>query len=651
MTEIKTVCARDCYDVCSLIVSLDSQKGIQSITGDSEHPVTLGRLCPRSSADRKRLVENRIHTPLVKKNDKFEKTGWAEALDLIADNLKTAMKAQGPESILFLSYAGNTGLLTNAYPQRLWNALGATQTDHALCSKSGHTALSLHYGRSYGADPGALQRNKLIIFWGINPVVSSPHLWHLALKARKERSTKIVVIDPIKTPSAQKADLWLQPKPATDVALAYGILHSLIETGKTAEGFLREYSTGFESLQNEARRWPLERAETITGVSKKDIYQLSEHYGRHRPSLTLIGYGLQHCSNGADQVRAVSLIPSVLGIHRGFFYGNGSAYDIDTDYLKGKSLSSRSATIVNQVALADHMQQGDFSYMYVSCMNPAVTLPNQDSFRNGIQQNNVFVVVHDTHWTKTADFAQVVLPAQTFLEKEDIIIPDSHRYVSWSQRAVAPLKGSRHEIWVMRQLAARLNLQQPWLYENETNALRHTMARAFKSGSFENLLAGNRLELKRRPLTEYQTRSGKIEFYAHEAVARGWSPLPRHRPEPEPAADFPFIYLNSATPAYTHTQFQEVFGPIPAVAHLNSHDAAACGIEHGDTIVVSNSAGSIRLTARISNRVPEKVIWSPKELEGLDGNPQNCLTSSLPQEVGNGPRFNSTRVAVAKARP
>ena len=648
MTVVKTVCARDCYDVCSLVVCLDNRNNIQSITGDPEHPLTRGRLCPRSAADKKRLLENRISSPFVKKHNRFIKTGWPEALDLIAANLKTTLKQRGPESILFLTYAGNTGLLANAYPQRLWNALGATQTDHALCSKSGHTGLSLHYGRSYGANPAFLEQNRLIVFWGINPAASAPHLWRLALKARKDGNTKIAVIDPIKTHSAQKADIWLQPKPASDVALAYGLLNTLIDTENTDADFLRNYTTGFAFLKKESRRWPLDRVKGTTGILTKDIQQMAEHYGLYKPSLTIVGYGLQHCANGADQVRAVSLIPAVLGMHRGFFYGNAGAYDIDTDYLKGKSLSSGRINVINQVAVADHVAKGDFKCVYVSCMNPAMTLPNQDAFRKGLRKNNVFLVVHDTHWTKTAEHAQVVLPARTFLEKEDIIIPDSHRYVSWSQRAAAPSEDSRHEIWVMRQLSDRLNLLHPRLYENEHKALRYALAHAFESGCFDDLLAGKRLKLKCRPAAQYQTPSGKIEFYSHQASANGWTPLPRQRPEP--ATKHAFTYLNSATPAYTHTQFQEVYGPIPAVAYLNSKDAAAHDIKSGDRLAIFNDAGSIQLTARISSRVPESVIWSPKELEGLDGNPQNRLTSSLPQEIGNGPRFNSTRVGIVKVR-
>jgi anaerobic selenocysteine-containing dehydrogenase len=646
MTTIKTVCARDCYDVCSLIVSLDKNRAIQSIRGDGDHPVTRGRLCPRSAADKQRLFQNRINTPFVKENNTFRKSEWHEALDIVALNLSRTLEQHGPERVLFLTYAGNTGLLANAYPHRLWHAIGATQTDHALCSKSGHVGLSLHYGLSYGANPAQIPRAGLIVFWGINPAASAPHLWQLARQARKEENKAIVVIDPIRTRSAEKADLWIRPKPATDVALAYGLIHLLIENCWIDSDFLEKWTTGFEHLKAEAAQWSPATVENLTGVRREDIQRLAELYRQHQPGLTLIGYGLQHCSCGADQVRAVSMIPAVLGLHRGFFYGNGSAYHIDMPYIKGESLSQTRSNIIKQVAVADHLVQGDFKFVYVSCMNPALTLPNQQSFRKALRERDVFLAVHDTHWSRTADFAHAVLPAPTFLEKDDIIIPDSHAFVSWSEKAVSPINDGRHEIEVMRQLARRLNLKQRWLYENAHDALRHAMSNAFEVGDFDQLLSGSRLVLKRRPDNEYQTRSGKIELYSHEAVARGWSPLPRFHPQP--LDSLPFTYITSAVAEYTHTQFQEIYGPIPALACLHPDDAASISIQPGDLLSVFNESGSIRLEARISDRIPQKAIWSPKELEGLDGTSQNCLTSSRPQEIGSGPRFNSTRVGISK---
>ncbi len=644
--SIKTVCARDCYDACSLIFHVDEHQKITSVHGDAGHPLTRGMLCPRSARDRDRLLSNRIDSPFLKESAGFRKISWDRSLDLISDKLAHTIAKHGPHRILFLNYAGNTGLVANAFPKRLWNALGATQTDGALCSKSGHTGISLHYGESYGANPLEMPYMKLLVFWGFNAAVSAPHMWHLALTARKAGQTKIVVVDPIKTDTAKKADLWIRSKPETDVALAYGLLNRLIVSGKTDSAFLKKWTTGFERLKAEAAKWPPETVQQLTEVSPDTLQLLTDLYADNKPSMTLIGYGLQHCSNGADQVRAVAMIPSVLGIHRGFFYGNDSAYLLDRSLISGKSLTAKKPKIIQQVAVADHVKRGDFSVVYVSCMNPAMTLPNQNAFREGLARDDMFLIVHETHWTETAKCADIVLPAPTYLEKEDIVIPDSHNCVQYSHQITPPVTDSRHEIQVMTGIAKRLGLQEPWLYDDAPTAIASAMSDAFESGNMQDLMSGRRLRLICKPRDRYPTPSGKIEYYAGAALAKGHSPMPIQKElaaEPER-----FTFITSSVSNHTHTQFQEVYGNIPAVVHLNPKDADRLGLLEGDHSLLTSHHGSIRLRTVVSEALPEGVVWSPKEAADLEGNPQNILMSSRPQTIGNGPRFNTTRVTLRK---
>jgi len=416
MKKIKTVCARDCYDVCSLMIHLDKNNTIASVKGDPHHPLTRGMVCPRSAKDGERLKKNRVAAPFLRENNGYKKIEWEHGLDLVSGKLEDTIRKHGPGRVLFLNYAGNTGLMANTFPKRLWNAMGATQTDGALCSKSGHTGISMHYGESYGANPLEIPAMKLLVFWGFNAAVSAPHIWHLALGAQKKGQAKIVVIDPIETDTSKKADLWIRTRPETDVALAYGVLNQLIISGCADTAFMEKWTTGFGCLKSETAKWPPETVRQICGVSSDKLQLLTNLYAANKPSMTLIGYGLQHCANGADQVRAVAMIPSVLGIHRGFFYGNGSAWLMDKSLISGKPLTAKKSKIIQQVAVADHVRQGDFSVVYVSCMNPAMTLPNQHAFQEGLARDNLFLIVHETHWTETAKLADIVLPAPTFLE-------------------------------------------------------------------------------------------------------------------------------------------------------------------------------------------------------------------------------------------
>ncbi len=644
MKQVTTVCARDCYDTCALIVTLGESGQILTVKGDPKSPVTRGFTCPRGAKDHERLHKNRVEAPFLRKGNSFERITWDEALSIVSQELGEILEKHGPQAVLYLDYAGNMGLLAGAFPQRLWNAIGATQTDWALCSSSGHEALSLHYGRSYGLAPIELLSMNLVVFWGFNAAVSSPHMWALARKARKSQGAQIVVIDPRESRTAKKADLWIQPGPGSDVALAYGIINYLIQNDHVDLEFIRECTNGFEQLKAEASRWTPDRVERITGVAWEHVEQLGEAYGSLKPNATMIGIGLQKCDQGADQVRAASFIPALLGLHRGFFYGNSSSFTINWPLISGRALTEKTPRIVEQVACADLVKGGEFRFVYVSCMNPAMTLPNQRAFREGISRQDVFMVVHETHWTKTAQYADVVLPAPTYLEKEDLVIPWGHNYVQCSRRAVHPITDSRSEIWVMQEIAERLSLTEDWLYEDAWGVIELALEDALERDGFESLRSGEMVKLKTRPEDTYSTPSGKIEFYSSRAAKKGLSPLPVQTPLRTEEREF--ILLTSATPKYTSTQFQEVYGPIPAVVAMNSQDAERLGIEDGQVIMLANDRGRVQVKAAVSDTVPKGVVWSPRQSEGLAGEPQNCLMSSTPQEIGNGPRFNSTTVTI-----
>jgi anaerobic selenocysteine-containing dehydrogenase len=647
MKQVTTVCPRDCYDNCALIATLDDSGRIVSMRGDPSHPMTRGVACPRGTKDHVRMRTNRVPEPFERQGEGWQPLGWEEALCRVTQKLAETLEQHGPEAVLYLTYAGNTGLWSLDIPQRLWNALGATQTDMALCSQTGHFGLSLHYGQRYGVTPEELASAGLIVFWGFNAAVSSAHWWALAREARRAHGARIAVVDPRRSESAAAADLWIQPRPGSDVALVYGVLQQLIEGSAVDQSFIEQWTLGYEALVAEASRWPLERVAEVSGVAPQQVRALAEAYARARPSGTLIGFGLQKRAHGADPVRAVSFIPTVLGQHRGWFYSNGDAVAINHELLSGLAFCERPPRIVEQVALADMLEAGQFQFVYVSGMNPALTLPNTGALTAGLQREDVFLVVHETHWTRTTEYADVVLPALTYLEKDDVVPPWSHNLIQLSPQIAAPPTDGRSEVWVMQELARKLGLSQAWLYEDPWAVVEQALEGAFESGDLASLRAGQRLRLKRKPREQYATPSGKIEFASSRAREMGFDPLPLQQPlRREPGR---FVLLTSASARYTSTQFQEVYGDIPAVVMLNSRDARRLGIGEGDAVVLANDLGQVKARARISDDVPEGVLWSARQWVGLDGAPQNALMSSEPQPMGHGPRFNSTVVSVSAA--
>ena len=646
MKVVKTMCARDCYDSCFILANVGDDGTLVSVKGDPDNPVTQGFVCPRGKMDVSRVYKNRVLFPHARVGDKpgkqFRRIDWNEALETTTAKLKETIKTYGRESVLLLDYSGNTGLLSEVYPHRLWNALGASRTDGAICSKAGKTALSLHYGEYYGLQPEDLLNRDLIVFWGFTASVSAAHLWALALKARKQGGTTIIVIDPRRSETAKNADLHFQPKPGSDAALVMGICRILIEKNWLAREFIDKYTVGFDKLEKEIMSWSPEQVEIETGLDWNMVETLAQLYGSSNLSATLMGIGLQKSINGADLVRAVSFIPALRGLHRGFFYSNSDAFFIDNNYIAGNTFSKLQPKTVSQVALSEIIRQGVFKFIFIYGMNPALTLSNQSAFRQGLCSKDTFVVVHDTHWTETSNYADIIFPAQTFFEKQDIVVSWVHHYIRISPRVIEPLGESQDEVWVMQELAKKLEIEEPWVLANPWKELEKAFAGAFSNGTFQDLLEGKTLLLKLKPLDFYNTSSKKLEFFSSRALEMGINPLPRHCPITQKAGEF--ILLNSAISNYTSTQFTESYGPIPAIVTINPIDAAYLKITENDRVKLFNDLGRVEVNVEISDAVPKGVLWMPRLSVCPDGKPMNELTSSIAQPIASGPAFNSTLV-------
>jgi anaerobic selenocysteine-containing dehydrogenase len=623
-------------------VSMEGGNPIR-VFGDKQNPVTGGFLCRRGYADIERTYsEDRILYPHSRSEDgSFHRINWDTALSIITRKIQKAREQCGPESLLYIQCSGNEGVFTEYFPQRLFHALGCTHTDGSICSKSGHDALSLHYGLTYGCDPDLLPTMKTTFYWGFNAAVSSPHLFRLSQASQKQKGT-VVAIDPRWSKTARAADRWIQVRPGGDVALAYGMMKHAIAEDLVDHAFIQDNTYGFEHLKNEVSRWSIDTIENYSGISWKSIQEITSLYAHGSPSVILMGIGMQKSLQGAEAVRAISLIPSVLGIHRGFFYTNYQGWNVDIAYLTGRSLTESEPPVISQVALGRQLEEGTFSVVYVQNMNPAETLPDSSRVRTGLEK--AFLIVHDTHWTETTRLADIILPAPTYYEKEDVSLSYSHRYVRKAHKIIEPLGESKSEIWVISRLSQLLDRKENYLFEDPWKAVEQSFSGALEKGTFSNLMRGDMVTLKMHPREEYQTPTGKIEFYSTVAEKMGVDPLPAHHAK-KPKG---FILLNSATKQYTHTQFQDVHGNIPPIVFINMDDAQKIHIRDNDIVELSNERGSIKLKAVVSSSVPPGVLWSPRQCRDIEGTPQNTLIPSTTQIIGGGPIFNSTEVSMSK---
>jgi len=641
---VKTVCHRDCPDTCFVDVIVENDR-IASTRGSKDSPITQGFLCPRGVGDPRRVYsKQRVLYPHVSSGTKFRRVSWSEAIDLVANRLNSALEKYGNKSVLLYDYPGNQGCLSWLYSQRLWRALGATVTDGALCSTSGHVGIGLHYGLTYGLGLEEVLNCRAIVFWGNNARVSSPHLWALSLRARREKGATLVSVDPRKSETSESCDLWVNPRPGSDVALFYGIARYLIEHDKLAGNFIEEWTAGYKEFREEVEKWTPKRIERVTNLTWGKVEELGGLLVEKIPVGFMIGLGLNKSSQGGEAARAVSLLPALLGQHRGFHYSDSKGRFVDWDYINGNKMSNEESKVVEQVSVGSDLNSGEFKFVFIKGSNPALTLPDQNAVRAGLSREDVFVVVHETHWTETAKLADVVLPAATYLEKSDLNFSDHHPYTRLSAKAIEPLEECKHEIWVMQQLARRLGRAEPWIFEDPWKALEKATRGAFENGSFNDLLEGAVLKLRQRPINEYQTPSRKIELYSSRALEMRLNPLPVQLPLNEDEGSF--ILLNSSLPYWTHSQFRDVYGPIPEIVWINHVDADNLCIKNGDVVTLFNELGTLTVEAIVTEKVSKRVLWSPRPLIGKNGVPLNSLASSSPQTLGKGPRFNSIRAKI-----
>ncbi len=645
MQEKFITCPRDCYDSCSMIVTINDNNEVVNIKPDSQNPLTQNFLCPRGSKDLEHLTKNRIENPAIKKDNLFQNTDWKNAINLVANKIQNTINEFGRESILYLDYAGYTGQINNNFVKRFWNFIGVTQTDWSLCTKSGHTGIALHYGNTHGVFPDELPNKKIIVFWGFNPIVSSPHIWKQALIAKKENNAKIITIDPIETQTAKNSDLFLQIEPNTDIVLVYGIIKLFIDNNLEDKIFINENTYGFDFLKEEANKWDLAQVEKITTIPANKIKELADLYSKNKSSATMIGIAVQKSENGADKARAISLLPAVIGEGRGFFYSNGLASYFDENLVAGENLFEKKSKIVNQVSLSKYIKNGDFKMIFVNSMNPLETLPNCDEIKESILKNNIFLVVCDTHYSTTAKFADVVLPASSFLEKEDFVLPWGHQYVRYSEQAIKPIFNSKPEIEIIRLLADELNIKEPKIYENEKELIARILNNSLEQKTDIFFEKKEVSKIKIKPINVYPTKSGKIEFYSQTALEQNIEPIPIFR---QVIQKYNFTLLTPAVAKHTNSQFTEIYGEISNLLHINELDARNLNISDSDKIELSNENGTIILIAKTCNSVKTGVVWAARMTKDFDGKNINTLITSENQKIGNGPKFHSTQVRLKK---
>jgi anaerobic selenocysteine-containing dehydrogenase len=625
---VRTTCPRDCYDACGVLVAVEDGR-IKHVRGDPGHHVSRGKLCRKCSIGYNGAYldpDLRLTRPLRRSGPKgearFEPIGWPEAIAGVAQQLTAIAAERGAASVLNAHYTGTCALIDGTFPQRFFNRLGATEVDpDTVCNNAGHVALGYVFGSSEeGFDPEAAAAAACIVVWGANPSASAPHAHDHWLR---EATGEIIVIDPIRTPTAAAADTYLQLRPGSDAALAFALAHVIRREGLVDDAFVRDCVLGYDELEPLLDPCTPAWAEERTGIPASLIEHVARAYGTG-PSLLWMGQGLQRQPRGGNVMRAIGMLPALTGNIRrrgsGFLYLNGGdSRGIDFDWLAGAELARPGApAAISQMDLASVLADRRQSSALVCWnINPVASSPEQAALRAALARDDLLTVVCDLFLTDTAAYADYVLPAAGFLECDDIVTSYFHHTLSAQVKAAEPPGEALRNAEIFRRLAAAMGFVEPALQESDTALIEHLLR---PSGvSWDDLARAGTVRLYPEQRVQFAdgfpTASGRIEIASAAAEADG------HPRLPEPSVDEPpppgwLRLLSPASPWLMNATFgndrklRKRIGP--ATVALHPREAAGRGLRNGDAVTLRNATGALRMAVEVSDAVPPGVAYAPK---------------------------------------
>jgi anaerobic selenocysteine-containing dehydrogenase len=678
METVRVVCAHDCPDMCSLLAEVEGGRVLR-VRGDPEQPFTAGFACAKVNRDME-LVHSpeRIQTPLrrtgPKGAGKFAPISWDEALDEIAGRWKEIIAESGPLALLGYAYSAHQGQLNRGLLLGLFHALGATRLiAGTVCDTCCEEAWNVTVGPVGGADPEAVEESDLIVSWGADLVATNVHFWAKAEAAQK-RGVPVVVIDPRKSRTARLADKHLQIRIGTDAALALGIMHILVRDGLVDREYIAAHTIGFDRLEAEVLpKFPPERVAAVTGLAQSDIEDFAQLYGTAKRSFIRLGEGMTRLARGGEALRAVALLPGVTGAYGrrggGALLLTVPAYGWNYDALRKPSGPTEIRT-VNHLRLGDallNMTDPPIRALFIAANNPAVTCPDAGKVRQGLSREDLFTVVHDPFLSVTARYADIVLPATTYLETEDVYRAYGAYYLQYAPAAVRPQGEARSNFRLAQELAQPMGLADPVFGMGSKAAIGELWRGA--TGPVGGLDLAE--VFRGRPINiapngadkggqEFRTPSGKLEFYSEQLAAAGHAAMPDWRPDPEEERDAAYWPLRLLTaPGYfqAHTAYSGVDflrrreGAPYCLLHPD--EAAKRSLADGVKVRLYNDRGAVALVLRVSDEVLPGVVLVPGQRpdnEPLDGT-VNMLVSERYTDLGDGATYQSTFLDVVALNP
>jgi anaerobic selenocysteine-containing dehydrogenase len=657
---VDSACPLDCPDACSLSVTVQHGKIIK-IDGSSRQPVTNGFICAKvRKFDQVVYGEDRLLYPAVRKGRKgegrFKRVSWDEALELVVSRMLEAKRRHGGASILPYSYGGSNGLLTqDNLDAQIWRRFGTSRLARTVCAAPTGAANMALYGKMPSVTYQDYPEARLIILWGVNPSTSGIHLVPYVREAQS-RGAKLIVVDPRSTPLARSADVHLAVAPGSDVAVALAIHRHLFASGHADDAFLSEHTHGSDRLRERAEPWTFARAAEVSGVDAARLEQAAQLYAESSPALIRCGWGPERNRNGGNAAMAILSLPAVGGKFRvrggGYSMSNSASWKIERQWIAADEPETR---LVNMNHLGRALTDYDdppVNVLFVYNCNPVATVPDQHHIVRGLQREDLFTVVFEQVMTDTALYADVVLPATTFLEGYDFARSYGPIHLSLARPVIDAVGEARSNADVFGELAARLGV----LRENEPTGELDLLVKVLDSlpGSVGADLRDDippTAPCGPAPIQFVDvfpnTPDGKVNLFPAELEAE--APLGLYAFQPDPAtAKYPLSLISPSSDRTISSTLGQL--PRPDVKLLmHPDDAQARGLADGDVVRIFNDLGEVHCPLQVAPAIRPGTVSMPKGLWRRSVRNNTTTTALVPDaltDIAGGACFNDARVQV-----
>ncbi len=692
-------CLRNCADRC--LMKFRVQDGRMTyVTGAEEQAKTGTCPCVKGlTYVEYTYAPDRILHPMErigpKGSGKWRRLTWEQAWEKLIKKTHEVVDTYGSEAVLPYSYSGNYGAVgMRASADRFFNRLGSTVLDRLVCTEAGVWGYGSVQGTTDGPDPEEIPGCDCYISWGFNETVSNVHGIKL-INEMRDRGGKVLAVNPLRTPICSQADVYLQPYPGTDAWVAVGVMKYLIAHDEMIDHeFLEQCCIGADKVFEKVNSVQWADIVKVTGCTQADIEKFADIYGKSKRCIIRGGYGMQRNFNGARMTRAIGIMHALRGMfdkpHCGLIYDNvrpitgmnvgkargnwmrkGNQQHVNmTDLdqaLKAKNPTSQNLTANNttppQPIKPIHM-------LVIYNGNPLAVSPNVNQVIENLKRDDLYVVGFDMIMTDSMQYCDLVLPASTQFETDDIIGDYHCWYVQICEKVIEPVGESKPNWDFFSEWGRRMGFKEQTFYNTPLDCIRElldTDTPWFKGVTLERLQKEKFIHLNMpssvpvRTGGKAATPSGKIELYSEIMKKAGFDPvidLGLCEPDmPKAEQQLPFRLITPGIPQRVNSSFYNVkyiraFNAYECV--INPADAQKLGIKMGDRVRLSNQRGEAFFIARVSTRVGPGVVrtakcnWRSTNPYGKGTN-SNQLTTSRMSDMGGCSAYHSTRVNVEKA--